>query len=303
MTAATTRLAIEENARIETWFGVGGRADRLARASSAEAVAEAVALDPNLCVLGDGANLLVKDEGVGVLVLTLEGPALVGWRMDPQTGVCYVGAGALLPRLVTESVRQGLGGLEGLGGVPATVGGALVMNAGGAFGEIGQVVTRVHAMDRQGRQRTLERDEIPFGYRQSGLEGLILLGAELALEPGDPAALRARLKETMAYKKRSQPLKADSAGCCFKNPTLGEDLEGIGPAGARVSAGLLIDRAGCKGERVGGAEVSRHHANFIETAAGARADDVVALMELVEGRVLDRFGVSLEREVVVWGRS
>jgi UDP-N-acetylmuramate dehydrogenase len=111
------------------------------------------------------------------------------------------------------------------------------------------------------------------------------------------------LKEVMAYKKSTQPMGEKSAGCCYRNPTLRGDIDGIAAAGARVSAGMLIDRAGCKGLCVGGARVSEQHANFLTVRAGARAADVISLMERVERRVLDRFGVSLEREVVVWRRE
>ena len=132
--------------------------------------------------------------------------------------------------------------------------------------------------------------------------GSIVTAVEFGLDPGDAAPLRDRLKECMAYKKASQPMGAASAGCCFKNPTLGEAIEGVGDEGTRVSAGMLIDRAGCKGLRQGGAAVSEAHANFLVTDDGAKARDVIALMERVEARVRDTFGVTLEREVVVWTR-
>lgn len=304
---AAHELVIEHDAPIPTWFEVGGHADRLARPASPEDVRRCLELDPRLRVLGDGANLLVDDAGVGELVVAFTDPGMSRATIDPATGFVHAMAGAKLPRLVTDTVRQGLGGLEGLGGIPATLGGAMVMNAGGSFGQIADVVVRVHAMDRRGRELTLERSEIGFGYRRSGLGGLVLLSAELRLEAGDPAALRGRLKEVMAYKAGSQPMANKSAGCAFKNPTITSPVKGLpegqGEVGSRVSAGMLIDLAGCKGLRVGGAEVSRGHANFLVTHPGATASDVIRLMEEVERRVLDRFGVRLEREVVVWRRD
>jgi UDP-N-acetylmuramate dehydrogenase len=262
-------------------------------------------------VLGDGANLLVHDGGVAELVVSLAQGEFT--RVEPQPGaegapdadtvIVRAGAGANLPKMIVEAVRLGLGGIEGLGGIPASVGGALVMNAGGAFGQIGDVVRRVHAVGRDGERLTLERSEIRFGYRRSGLNGLIITGCDLELRRGDPVALRARLKEVMAYKKSTQPMGESSAGCCYKNPTLTTPIEGLAEAGARVSAGMLIDRAGCKGLAVGGATVSSHHANFLTVRPGARAADVIALMEQVERRVLESFGVALEREVVVWRRD
>lgn len=295
-------LRIDERAPIPTWFGIGGGADRFARPASREQLQECLRIDPALHVLGDGANLLVGDEGVAELVIALTNPAFTSWSIDARTGHVEVMAGANLAKLILECVRQGLAGIEGLGGIPATVGGALVMNAGGAFGQIGDVVSRVHALDRRGRDIILERDQIPFAYRSSGLGGLILVAAELRLQPSDPKPIRDRLKEVMAYKSQSQPMADKSAGCVFKNPTLAADLKDIGTAGQRISAGMLIDRAGCKGLAVGGAQVSDLHANFVVTAQHARANDVIELMAQVQRRVLDRFGVGLEHEVVIWRR-
>ncbi len=321
MSASANEVAIERAAPLPTWLGVGGCADRLARPGSVEELRRCVDLDPGLRVLGDGANLLVDDEGVGELVVVLGGEfGQTQWTVDPPprrrgSGITgqesgggariRVGAAVNLPKLILECVRRGLGGIEGLGGIPATVGGAVVMNAGGKFGQIADAVACVQAVDRQGGVHTIEREEIDFAYRRSGLNDLIITVVELALAPSDSGALRERLREVMAYKKDSQPLKDRSAGCCFKNPVLSRDVDGIGRRGDRVGAGLLIDRAGCKGLTIGGASVSPEHANFIvaATGGGARARDVIRVMEAVEKRVLERFGVRLEREVVVWSRT
>ncbi|QOI98989.1 MAG: UDP-N-acetylmuramate dehydrogenase [Phycisphaeraceae bacterium] len=289
---------------IPTWFKVGGRADRYARPGDEQALAALVRDEPGLLILGDGANLLVDDSGVGGVVADLS--ALNTVAFDPHAPRLTVGAGVNLPKLILETVRRGLGGLESLGGVPATVGGAVVMNAGGRYGEIADAITKVRGITRRGEVVELDRREIPFAYRSSGLGGLIVTAAEFALTPGDPVRLRERLKSIMADKKASQPLGASCAGCCFKNPTLARDVEALGHAGQRVSAGLVIDRAGLKGLRVGLAEVSPLHANFITTADaahGGRAADVIELMQAVAGRVAERFGVRLQREVVVWSRQ
>lgn len=292
---------VERDAPIPTWLGVGGRAERLARPRTVEEVRACLALDRDLLVLGDGANLLVCDEGVERLVVDLRG--LGGVEIDVEGGRVVAGAGARLQKVITDTIRAGLGGLEVLGGIPASIGGAIVMNAGGAFGEICTRVRRVRVMDRGGEVSDLPRDRIDFGYRRSGLNEHIILEAEFALARGEPETLRTRLKEVMEYKKRSQPLAEDSAGCIFKNPTLGADVPGIGTVGQRVSAGMLIDRAGCKGMRVGSASVSVGHANFIVVEEAGRADDVMQLMSRVQRRVLERFGVRLEPEVVVWERE
>lgn len=311
--ATQTSLEIEYDARIPTWFGIGGKADRLARPRSLDQLAECIRLDPNLRILGDGANLLVDDDGVAELVVVLEGPTFRGWTFDAAT--LRAGAGANLPKLINESVRRGLAGIESLGGIPASVGGAVIMNAGGAFGQIADSVARVHALDRQGRSVTLDRSRIAFDYRHSGLGNLIITQVEFSLTPADPAALRERHLEVMAYKKKSQPMAEKSAGCVFKNPTLTEDLtientdhgaakpHEVHRAGSRVSAGMLIDRAGLKGLRVGGASVSPRHANFIVTDAGATARDVIELMDRVALGVFARFGVTLHPEVVIWRRT
>lgn len=301
----TDELAISRLEHVPTWFGIGGGADRFAAVRNAEQLRRAMEIDPALRVLGDGANLLVDDDGVAELVVKLEGE-LSEWAIDPGKATVRVGAGANLPKLINETVRQGLAGLETLGGIPASVGGALVMNAGGKFGEIEQYVVRVQALTREGAEIVLERKDIAFAYRRSGLKDLVLTSCELQLAPDDAGAVRKRLKEVMSYKKTSQPMAEKSAGCTYKNPTLEHDIMDLydanGRAGRRVPAGLLIDRAGLKGLAVNAVSVSDVHANFFVTKPGATAHDVIQLMNEVERRVQDRYGVQLEREVVVWSR-
>jgi UDP-N-acetylmuramate dehydrogenase len=291
MNAATETTPIERNAELPTWFGVGGRADALARPASVEAVADLVRTHEHIRVLGDGANLLVDDEGVDGLVLSLEHLNSAEFLEDSTV---RVGAGVKLPALILESIRRGFAGLEGFAGIPATLGGAIAMNAGGAWGQIADVIRAVRVVDHEGGIHTTARDEIGFGYRRSGLVGSIIVSADLALKPGDPSALRDRLKEVMAYKKNTQPMADRSAGCVFKNPVV---------AGERVSAGALIDHSGCKGLRVGSAHVSELHANFILIDPGGTARDAIELMDAVEQRVRDAQGITLEREVVIWRRG
>lgn len=287
--------AIETHAPIPTWFGVGGRADALARPGSAQELRELLGRYETVRVLGDGANLLVDDGGVDGLVVSLERLNTVreAARADDAVTV-HAQAGVKLPKLITDTVRGGLGGLETLGGVPASVGGAVVMNAGGAFGQIGDRVERVYALTPAGEEVVLDRGAIDFGYRRSGLNDLLITGVDLRLTVGDPARLRAALKDVMAYKSGSQPMADRSAGCVFRNPTV---------KGARVSAGKLIDEAGCKGWTVRGARVSDVHANFIVVGPGAAAADVQRLIEQVRERVRADSGVELETEVVIWRRG
>lgn len=302
MRLTSETLIIEENAPISTWFHIGGRADRLARPGTPEDLLRCLEMDPDLVVLGEGANLLVDDAGMDRLVVSLQTPGFEGTEFDPS-GLVRAGAGVALPRLISDCVKRGLSGIETLAGIPATVGGATVMNAGGAFGEWASSVRTVFALDRAGREHAFRRDLIDFGYRQSHLNHLIVTGVELALTPRDSAECKAELKRCIEYKGRTQPLKEKSAGCVFKNPMLHEDLTDIGAEGQRVSAGMLIDRAGCKGMRVGGASVSTVHANFFVVEVGAGARDVIDLIGRVRQRVIDVFGVAMDREVVIWERT
>lgn len=295
----TLQVDIQHDATIETWFGIGGRADRLARPASVEELRQCVALDPDLKVLGEGANLLVADGGVRELVVSMERLNAVSIGDD---GVVNAQAGADLMRLINDTARAGFSGLHTLAGVPASIGGAVAMNAGGAFGNTFDHLREITTIDRSGDVRTDPASAFDARYRDGGLDGRIVVEAVFQLARDDPKDVRQRVKDIMAKKKASQPLAADSAGCVFKNPTLGNDLQGIGGAGQRVSAGMLIDRAGCKGLTRGGASVSERHANFVVVdKATARAADVIELIDAVRQRVDAAFGVQLQTEVIIWG--
>jgi UDP-N-acetylmuramate dehydrogenase len=299
---STLENLVARNAPIPTWFEVGGSASRFAQPCTLDELRICLSIDPAMRVLGEGANLLVDDDGVDDLVVRLhQGEFARTQRLDERR--LRVGAGVNLFRLINDTVAWGLGGLEVLAGVPASMGGAIVMNAGGSFGQIADVVERVYAIDpRDGGDVVLERADIDFSYRHSGLNHLVVTGADLLLSPAEPATLAARKKEINDAKLKSQPMSASSAGCCFKNPTLEREIAGIAQAGQRVSAGMLIDRAGLKGLTHGTAMVSDRHANFlvVRDKKHGRARDVIELMDLVALRVLDTFGVRLQREVVVW---
>ncbi len=306
---ATERASLQRNVAIPTWFGVGGGADALCTPGGVEELRGLLRETRIVRVLGEGANLLVDDSGVDGVVVSLR---RLDHVEDVGAGVVRVGAGADLMRLITSSVRDGLAGLEGLAGIPASVGGACVMNAGGAFGSFGDCVRRVRVVSRGGDERWLERSEVGFDYRRSRLEGEIVCEVEFGLREVEGKAreeTRARLKEVMAYKKGSQPMADRSAGCVWKNPIAPGSWDGRRtPDGRRVPAGWLVDTAGLKGLRVGGAMVSAAHANFVVTehrdgAPVASAADVLALMRDVRRRVADRFGIELEPEVVVWRRG
>ncbi len=283
-----------------TWYGLGGPARILARPSSVQQLAALAARctekGVKVYVLGSGANLLVRDEGVDGVVVQLNDPCFK--HVSIQGNLVTVGSGYDLAKLVLETARAGLAGLECLAGIPASVGGAVRMNAGGAYGEIGPCVKSVRVMDSTGYVYTRTRDDLVFSYRKSNIVAKFILEIVLDLTSDDPDAIMKRVKEVFLYKKTSQPLAAHSAGCAFKNPPADAFPEGSPHAGS--SAGKLIDLAGLKGYRVGGAEVSTRHANFVTADDTGRARDVLAVIDHAQKTVRERFGVTLEREVVVW---
>jgi UDP-N-acetylmuramate dehydrogenase len=223
----------------------------------------------------------------------------VRYHATGEVEAMRVGAGADMAKTLNDTVRRGLAGLAQMAGIPASVGGAIRMNAGGAFGAIGDAVHSIGCLSEQGDLRVYPASEILFGYRETNIRDPIILWAAFRLAETDPVALRERVKEIFAYKKSTQPLADHSAGCMFKNPT---DTR-IGSSGERVSAGKLVDLAGLKGQSVGGAYVSQQHGNFIAVRPGARATDIVELVRMVKERVREAHGIDLRTEVVYWSRS
>lgn len=285
-----------------TWYGIGGRADILLRVHTSETIATLVKRchrsGSPFHVLGSGANLLVADEGVGGVVLKLDTPEFKAYefRETKDGPLLFAMAGADMARLIMDSARRGYDGLSQMAGIPSTIGGALRMNAGGAYGCVGDAVRTVTCITKAGQVVTYPASELRFEYRTTNIPDPVILSATFNLKPADPIAVRQKVKEIFAYKKSTQPLADHSAGCTFKNPIDPETEK-------RVSAGKLIDEAGLKGLRIGGAEVSRHHANFIVTEAGATASDVLALLEQVRTRVYEHAGIELKTEVVIWRRE
>lgn len=236
-------------------------------------------------VLGGGSNLLVDDAGVAGVVLMPRG---VCFEYLTVSGRRVVAGGAVrLARLLGQTARWGLSGLEPLAGVPGRLAGAVVGNAGGRCGDIGSRVTAVVGYDAGGERRRLGRPDLRFSYRESNLEGLVVTAVELKLEPGTKEEISRRMADIIDERRRSQPLAQRSAGCVFRNPP-------------GRSAGELIDRAGLKGRRIGGAQISPVHANYIVNLGGACSEEVLALAGLARREVSGQFGVDLEFEVKVW---
>lgn len=273
-----------------TWFRIGGPAARLARPGG---VAELAGLfrrareeEVPVRILAGGSNVLVRDEGFAGLVIHLESPAFADVRVEGSR----VEAGAAVPltALISRAARAGLGGLEALTGIPGTVGGALKGNSGGRQGAIGNFVRSVTVLDDAGQVQVRERDELIFDYRSSNLDEPAILSAVFEIEPEDPEAVVKRMRRIWISKKENQPYGHQSSGCIFKNPS------------PEVSAGALIEVAGLKGLRSGGAEVSDRHANFIVAQPGALSADVLGLIETIRARVADHSGYELELQIKIW---
>jgi len=272
-----------------TWYGLGGPADYLITPQSREQIAEVLQRCREhqlpVRVLGFGSNLLVGDEGVRGVVIRLENPVFCEFKFEGTT--LKAGAGANLNKLVLESVRKGLAGLEALTGIPGSIGGAVRMNAGGRFGDLGSVVQRVTVMNLEGQVFEKAKPELVFDYRSTNITAKLILEATIELTESDPESLLQVVKEVWIYKKNTQPLDTHNAGCIFKNPR-------------GMSAGALIDRAGLKGTQIGGAVVSEKHANFFIAEKGCRSSDVRQLIDLVRTKVREKFDVELELELEIW---
>ncbi|NQU75815.1 MAG: UDP-N-acetylmuramate dehydrogenase [Planctomycetes bacterium] len=272
-----------------TWFHIGGPAEYFVEPHNVGQLGEILRRcrdnGVGVRVLGGGANLLVDDAGVKGVVIHLSGEAFR--QVACSEGLLTVGAGHDMPKLVLYCVRQGWAGLECLTGIPGSVGGCVRMNAGGVFGDVGSVVEAVEVMDTDGVPFTRTRDDLVFGYRSTNVTSRLILSATLRIGEDDPHRILRQVKEIWFYKKNSQPLGQPNAGCIFKNPR-------------GMSAGALIDQAGMKGHRVGGAWVSEKHANFILADTGARASDVLKLINSIREAVYNKFEVYLELELEVW---
>jgi UDP-N-acetylmuramate dehydrogenase len=284
------RFAVRRPLADLTSFRIGGPADLFVSVESETELQEAMASAhresiPAFC-LGAGTNLLVSDRGVRGLVVRLgEGfrkITIAGWHV-------LAGAAVDFGVLVETVVECGLGGLEFGEGIPGSVGGGLVMNAGAFGGEIAKVVTLVHGVTGDGRAESMTKDQVGFAYRRTSLTpGFTITRVEFDLTAGDRAQLRARVAELHTQRMSRQPRGVPNAGSIFKNP----------PGGF---AGRLLEGAGLKGTRVGGAAFSDQHANFIVNLGGARAEEVRMLIEMARNRVKEQSGVWLEPEVKLVG--
>src|ERR1051325_4694251 len=289
---ARLQVRAERNLRFSdlTSLRVGGAIDWVISPANEEQAAAVVhAMDQagiGWRPLGSGSNILADDGGHHYVVLSLK--ELKG-ELEFDGDRVSVPAGYSLPRLCIDVSRRGLSGIEGLGGIPGTVGGALWMNAGAYGHEIGTVTESVRVA-RGGKVVEIPGSEVQWNYRHTSFkEGELLLGGTLRLTPDDPEKIRARMDDAKSRRLATQPHGSRSAGCFFKNPP-----------DATVGTGKMIDEMGMKGARKGNAVVSPVHANFIVTEEGAKAEDALALAEEVRERVRREHGIELEYEVELW---
>ncbi len=282
-------IYVQEPLAEYTTFRVGGPADCLISIGSEEQLGRLQRylhmVDIPFFVLGNGSNTLVRDAGYSGVVLQI-GRKMSGIRVDGDRIVAQ--AGALLSQVSKEALAHGLSGLEFASGIPGTVGGAVVMNAGAYGGEMSQVVTEVTVMNREGEIMVLDNETMEFGYRYSTIrhQPFIVTQVSFLLRAGEPEQIRARMEELSARRREKQPLEYPSAGSTFKRP------EGY-------FAGELIMKAGMRGFQIGGARVSDKHCGFIVNVGNATAADILDVIGEVRERVKERFGVDLEMEPVV----
>ena len=286
-----TALRFEEPLAKHTSFRIGGCAEVMAfprnREELAEILKKSALLDCKPVILGAGTNVLAPDEGVRGLVVCLK-DCLDGMEQLDDTHI-RVMAGVTMARAAVFAANLGLSGMEFAHGIPGTVGGGVYMNAGAYGGEIRQICQSVEVMDFDGTRRRLSNPEMQVSYRHSILEDRpgSVVSADFALEPGESQAIRAKMKELIGKRTASQPLDMPSAGSAFKRP-----------AGGYAAA--LIEQAGLKGYRCGGAAISEKHAGFAVNLGNATAADVKNLLRQVSDRVFDRTGIRLEPEVRIW---
>jgi UDP-N-acetylmuramate dehydrogenase len=297
-------VVFDESMARHTTFKIGGPADALARPQNETQLRRLVQWAgqngiPYL-VLGGGSNLLVRDGGIRGVVICLSAMAAgVQWRLSPPRVVITAGAGVPTKRLCALALKQGWQGMNFALGIPGTVGGAVLMNAGTAQGSMSDVLSAVTVMTGSGETERITCDRLQFQYRglqwpphiQPGVGQTIVTAVELRLATANRDRVRRKATLLMRARVRKQPAWQPSAGSFFKNPS------------ARMPAGRLIDEAGLKGLRVGRAQVSPRHANFIINRGNATAGEVIDLVEQIQKKVNARFGIVLQPEVRIVGEE
>ena len=289
---AENRIFTDEPMKKHTTFRVGGPADILVQPKGTE-LAAVIRLcrkyDVPYQVIGNGSNLLVGDRGIRGLVIEM---------LSKEDEICVeddcitVGAGMLLSKTANRAAEHGLTGMEFAAGIPGSIGGAVVMNAGAYGGEMKDILTAVTVLDQEGNEKIFSAEELELGYRTSCIlkKGYIVMGAKIKLKHGEETAIRARMEELKKQRVEKQPLEYPSAGSTFKRP------EGY-------FAGKLVDDAGLRGYRVGNVMVSEKHCGFVVNVGGGTCEEAKAVITHVREEVEKKFGVILEMEVRKLGWS
>lgn len=279
----------DEPLAMHTWFQTGGMAEFFAlpetQAQAAELVAAASEQNVPIRLLGEGSNVLIRNDGVSGLVISLDSPAFQNIVIE---GNCVkAGSAAKLGRVVTASVYAGLSGLEDMIGVPGTVGGALHVHATANMTKVSRCLKSTVEMDLQGNTVSKTTEELAAAYQDKSLNSLIILETIFELTPDDPKELAQQMQKRWILKKSQQPMSFQCCGRIFKNPS-------------GFSAGELIDRAGLKGARIGGAVISERHANYIIAEPECSSEDITRLIELVRDQVHKRTDVLLDLDLEIW---
>jgi len=283
-------VRFDEPMRLYTSFRIGGPADAYVEPADVESLQQlmtgACAEKIPVFVMG-GTNLLVRDGGIEGIVVRL---VKLNRIEEQENGLLYAEGGVLMPRLLKVAMQRGLSGLEFAAGIPGTVAGCVVMNAGTRFGEMKEVVRKIRLVTITGAILDVSGEEAGYSYRRSRLPEGIVVGVWLGMKPGTKAKIESSVKESLHRRKATQPIEMPNAGCVFKNPH-------------SDSAGRVIEAAGLKGARIGDAQVSTKHANFIVNRGHATAEDTQMLIGLVRKTVGEKFGVTLALEVQIVGRE
>jgi UDP-N-acetylmuramate dehydrogenase len=281
-------ISVDEPMAKHTWMKVGGPADFYIEPADRNDLIAIVdyfhSHNYSWLAVGRGSNLLVSDEGIRGAVINME-PALSDIRLDK--GIVTAEAGVRLTKFVDFCIQNEFAGVEMLAGIPGTVGGAVVMNAGAHGGQISDHLISVEII-RNGKIQTVEKNNAGFSYRHSGFTGDIVLGASFIFPQGDKEKLSVKRHEVVLHRNKTQPLELPNLGSMFKNPP-------------NSFAAKLIEQAGLKGKRAGNAQISEKHANFIVNLGDAKASDIMKLIELIKRTVYQNSGVMLELEVQTVG--
>ena len=281
---------MNESLKKHTTYGIGGPADLMIFPKSKQDLIKVIEIinenKIQLTILGSGSNVLVSDNGIRGAVISLKNSLK---QIEVDENILYAECGTMLGKIVKHAVKNNLIGLENLNGVPGTLGGALIMNAGAWGGEISENLIHVEVINSKSEIQKIQRKDLNFSYRQSSFnKDDILLSAKFNLKKADKDIIKENFIEAQSGRKKSQPLNKRSAGSLFKNPK-------------NNSAGKLLDKAGLKGLSIGDAKISEKHANFFINDGDASSRDMLMLIKKAHKEVKDKFNVNLSLEVKLMG--